>query len=136
MKTAGRPPKYLTLEEKKQKIRESQTLYKKNNSAKVRAWGKAWNLQNPEKIRANHLRRFYGITSAQYNELLKNQNYSCAICPATTPSTRTKYFHVDHNHETQKIRGLLCDKCNRGLGMFNDDLVLLQKAMEYMKNHE
>lgn len=74
----------------------------------------------------------YGITKEQYEERLLNQKNCCAICLSTEVGRKHTAFHVDHNHYTGKIRGLLCDKCNRGLGYFNDDPDVLQKAVEYL----
>jgi hypothetical protein len=74
----------------------------------------------------------YGITPENYNEMLVAQNGGCAICGEKTPGGRTKNFAVDHCHETGKVRGLLCTKCNRGLGLFNDRSDLLKLATTYL----
>ena len=82
------------------------------------------------------LKRTYGITEDQYLSILKKQNGVCAICNKPEINTRkngtVKKLAVDHNHKTQVVRGLLCDKCNRGLGHFNDDCKLLESAMKYL----
>ena len=66
-----------------------------------------------------------------YNVMLKNQNGKCAICQI--PQSSLKYaLCVDHCHETDRIRGLLCDKCNMGLGIFNDDVTILEEARKYL----
>lgn len=81
--------------------------------------------------------RTYGITADEYYEILEQQNNSCAICNSTEVSnsriSSNKLF-IDHCHETGKVRGLLCSKCNHGLGLFNDDEDLLQKAIDYLIN--
>lgn len=74
----------------------------------------------------------YGITLEQYEEILTAQGGVCAICGGTKLS-RGNFFHVDHDHETGEIRGLLCDRCNHGLGKFGDSVEILQKAIEYLK---
>lgn len=66
----------------------------------------------PTGTRANHLLRKYGITTEQYEELLKKQEHSCAICLRPMSSFK-KRLCVDHNHKTGEIRGLLCNFCNR-----------------------
>ena len=91
----------------------------------------------PERVaeieRRSKFKRAYGITLEQYYELLQQQNNCCAICGTDKPSERTKYFAVDHCHATGKVRGLLCTKCNRGLGLFNDVPERLQAAVNYLK---
>ena len=66
--------------------------------------------------RKSHLRR-YGITHEDYNRMLSNQNYECAICHTVEPGTsKSNNFDVDHDHITGKVRALLCRKCNVTLG--------------------
>ncbi len=78
----------------------------------------------------NNLKFRYGITSEEYRNVLQKQDSKCAICGAV-PGKRS--LHVDHDHETGKIRGLLCHKCNVGLGHFSDDPNLLIKASKYLE---
>ena len=84
------------------------------------------------------LRRYFNMTIADYRELLDKQGGVCAICKSSDPGckgeTNELAFHVDHCHETNKIRGLLCGPCNRGLGYFKDNLDSLKNAMEYLKD--
>lgn len=84
------------------------------------------------------IRRLYGISSFEYDEMLKRQSGGCAICGSTAPgaSTKRKRFDVDHSHATGKVRGLLCQSCNLGLGKFKDDLNYLRAAILYLENHE
>ena len=82
--------------------------------------------------RKNSLRRLYGITLEEYDKMLSDQEYRCAICDKHQDEFKKK-LHVDHCHTTGKIRGLLCQKCNQGLGLFGDNKNLLIKASEYLK---
>lgn len=76
----------------------------------------------------------YGIDEEFYNIIFEQQNFSCAIC-GTKNSGRSRYrFHVDHDHKTNKFRGLLCSNCNRGLGYFNDDINKLNQAAIYIRS--
>jgi len=78
----------------------------------------------------------YGITRAQYNALLEEQNYSCAMCN-THQMELEKKLHVDHDHEMDgidSVRGLLCNKCNRGLGLIGDNLESAKMALRYMES--
>jgi hypothetical protein len=78
------------------------------------------------------LKTEFNITIEQYKKMLQDQNCSCAICKRTEP---TGYgWHVDHCHKTLKVRGLLCSKCNQGLGLFEDNLINLQEAIKYLEN--
>ena len=61
-------------------------------------------------------RRKYGVTIEQYNQLLSDQSFRCAVCRTPEPGGVNDRFHLDHDHITGNIRGLLCSKCNRGLG--------------------
>ena len=80
-------------------------------------------------FRKNNFKFKYGITLEQYHELLKIQNNVCAIC---LKPDKSKNLAVDHCHQSNKIRGLLCSKCNRALGYFHDDPILLTKAADYL----
>ena len=91
---------------------------------------------NDEDVRARHkasarasdLKQKYGLTIEQFDELLRRQNYACGICER--PFDRTP--HVDHCHLTDWVRGLLCRRCNLGLGNFEDNPAFLVKAARYM----
>jgi len=77
------------------------------------------------------------ITLESFNELLKQQNNVCAICKnneSTADKRRNKVrrLSIDHCHKTQKIRGLLCGKCNQALGLFNDSIIALENAIKYL----
>lgn len=76
----------------------------------------------------------YGITKEIFAELLFLQNNACAICGITFNSISKERLGIDHCHVTGKIRGILCDSCNIGLGKFKDDIDFLAKAIIYLKN--
>lgn len=81
-----------------------------------------------------HLLRKYGIELEDYDRLLEQQAGVCAICGSPPlPGRPYKALAVDHCHETGSIRGLLCDLCNRGLGMFKDSPDLLESALAYLR---
>jgi hypothetical protein len=106
-----------------------------------------WKDANWEKERDTRLRREFGITLEQYDAMLAEQGGCCAICgqpPAIVgyrasrrPGRPTRpILVVDHDHQTGKIRGLLCIHCNRGLGFFKDSPELLRFALKYMEEAE
>jgi len=76
--------------------------------------------------------RNHNITIEQYDEMHKKQKGRCAICGVH--QTELKFaLHVDHDHETNIKRSLLCKKCNTALGMFNDSIEILINAINYLK---
>lgn len=74
----------------------------------------------------------YGVDGEMFGQMLVEQHGLCAICGE--PPGRNR-LHVDHCHESGAVRGLLCARCNQGLGFFRDDPSLLAKAMRYLKKH-
>lgn len=89
----------------------------------------------PNKVKSTKLMQEFGLSYEEYVSKLEAQNYSCAICDKHE-SNFTFKLAVDHDHESGKIRGLLCSNCNNGLGRFHDDLNKLQNAIEYLKKHQ
>jgi hypothetical protein len=90
--------------------------------------------QKPErkrKEREGHLLRKFGNTLDEYDRLLKEQGGGCGICGAPHPETGS--FHVDHDHETGRVRGLLCFRCNAGLGQFDESVEKLLSAIAYLE---
>ena len=83
----------------------------------------------PEAHRAKHYKRRYGITLADYDRMLKDQDGRCKICGRTPGHTR---LCVDHDHATGEVRGLLCKPCNQALGLFAEDPSIVAKAAEYL----
>ncbi|UOF77962.1 recombination endonuclease viI [Caudoviricetes sp.] len=91
---------------------------------------------NPSSTQAimqrHHLMRRYGLSVDDYNDMLMAQSGGCAICGGQ--NIKGRRLAVDHDHATGKVRGLLCDKCNRGLGNFQDNIVYLKEAINYLEN--
>jgi len=91
--------------------------------------------------RRRAIKRIYGLTLEQYDEMLKTQGGGCAICgnPETRINGKTgkvKNLSVDHCHTTRNVRGILCGACNVGLGKFNDSPELMMRAIEYLQKHK
>jgi hypothetical protein len=106
-----------------------------------------WRIENPERyaalqrrikasptykrsLRNSHLKRKYSITLADYEAMLTAQAGGCAICGAPEPDGQS--LHVDHCHDTGAVRGLLCFRCNAGLGQFDHDSDRLARAASYL----
>jgi len=83
------------------------------------------------------MKKRYNITYEQYEEMLEKQQHKCAICGSTdSQNVRTSgRLFIDHCHTTNKVRGLLCSKCNHALGQFNDDVGLLTVAINYLNTN-
>tara|TARA_Y100000310_G_scaffold327695_1_gene394452 strand:+ start:1730 stop:2584 length:855 start_codon:yes stop_codon:yes gene_type:complete len=86
-----------------------------------------------ECVKSDGLMSKYGISELEYKRLFSLQNHSCAICKID--SSKVDFLYVDHEHsDSGRVRGLLCKECNWGLGIFEDNLTLLQKAVDYLTN--
>lgn len=126
---------------------EYNQAYRTANREKVRAADRARYAANSEKLiarqlayyRANrvqtvsrNLQRNYGISLADYDEMLEAQDGGCAIC-GKSPEANGRRLGVDHNHATGEVRGLLCSACNTGLGLFQDSPACLRRAISYLE---
>ena len=89
---------------------------------------RTWNENNRDRRRDGHLRRQYGITLMEQNELLERQGGVCAICGL---QLNERTLNVDHAHKGE-VRGILCPACNKGLGLFKDSPAHLTSAAEYL----
>lgn len=104
-------------------------------------YNKTYRKKNYEKRRISELksRLFtnFGLSLKNYNKMLEKQNNVCAICGCPEKNKAwsgiIKRLSIDHNHKTGKIRGLLCDNCNRGLGYFKENTLILVKTIEYLQ---
>jgi len=80
------------------------------------------------------LKKKYNMEPGDYDALLEKQGGVCKICSSPETGRGDQWFVVDHCHETGKVRGLLCNTCNRALGLFKDDISYLEQAIHYLKN--
>ena len=147
------------LERKREQGRRSARKHYRQNYPKKRAWLKAHPEKqrmyydhanarrhedmekNRESERRSYRKRFFerlGITQEDYNRMMFQQEGGCWICgtePATHKTSPDKLLIVDHDHDDGTVRGLLCQKCNKALGLFNDDLSLVVQAVHYLTKH-
>ena len=110
--------------------------YLKNREKRLeqtRAYNDAWRkTEAGRKIQRNARYKIkYGITIEDYDRMFEEQSGLCAICG--NPPEEGQLLNVDHDHETGKVRALLCFTCNNGLGSFQDDPELLKKASQYLE---
>jgi hypothetical protein len=92
----------------------------------------ASNPEYRERQKNNRRRSTYGISPEVYNAFLERQGGRCAICLQPPEGEGQRGFHLDHDHGSSQIRGLLCFMCNRGLGDFADDPARLRSAIRYL----
>jgi hypothetical protein len=133
-------------QENKEKVKQNRENYKdiKNkkrrdkyandeeyrNKRKLEA--RKWQQDNPKK-RKNHRLKQYGITYEDFIELLDKAEHKCQICGYSDKSDKKMFPVVDHCHNTNIVRGILCSKCNMALGNFNDSIDNLKNAILYLK---
>jgi hypothetical protein len=98
-------------------------------AGKPREVPRAYRATRQAELREGHLRRTFGITQADYDNLLARQGGGCAICGKRPGKVS---LHVDHDHASGEVRGLLCVGCNNALGQFRDDEDLLARAIQYV----
>lgn len=91
-------------------------IYLKNRKDSTRKW---------------YLKTTYGLTPEQYESLYSDSNGRCYICK----EEKEYYLHVDHNHKTGEVRGLLCNHCNRGIGMLKENIDILESAIKYIRKY-
>lgn len=108
----------------------------KANRDRVNAYTREWNARNPDKVKARNWKqklRRYGLTQEQYDALMDRQGGMCAICSCGFSDSVRRRINVDHCHRSGRVRGLLCNSCNLGLGLFAELATVLGRAAEYLQ---
>ncbi len=114
----------------------------KENPAAFKARNKKYRLAHPERAKRTgkdwQLRSEYGITLERYEQMEVAQNGVCAICSRKQPdrTNRPKRLSVDHDHKTGQVRALLCDCCNRALGLLDDDPARAKALTDYLLRYQ
>lgn len=91
-----------------------------------------WRAKNVEYAKKSRFKNLYGITVEEADEMARQQDGKCKIC--LQPPANVRGLHVDHDHQTGKVRGLLCSNCNSMLGYARDNPVTLRKGIDYLLN--
>lgn len=104
------------------------------SSSDKSAYARDWRKANPDKAKNSDLKARFGISLEEYKTMKESQNNSCAICDKHEDDMSMS-LAVDHNHDTGKVRGLLCSACNTSLGGFQDKEEVLQRAVSYLRSH-
>jgi len=125
-------------QEKLNNLKEKQKIHYNKNKDIILQKGKEYIKSNPNVSKRAELKHRFGITLETFVQMVQEHNNLCAICEEPEIGKHQKGtprdLSVDHCHSTGKIRGLLCQKCNKGLGYFKDDINFLLNAIEYLKN--
>lgn len=124
------------LEKLQTRERENARRYRLEHPSKVKEAAARCRQKNKAGLRDRHLRRKYGLSSAEYEQMLVAQSGLCAICrePETYVGRHgTPKLAVDHDHQTGVVRGLLCWNCNVTIGKMGDDPKLLRAAADYLE---
>lgn len=124
-------------EQGKEKARQYSSKRYHDNKDEINSKRRKDRKNNPEKYKRSKesvwkRQGIKNMTQERYNQMMIDQNYSCAICHTHQDDCST-VLHVDHNHKNGKVRALLCNKCNTGIGLLNDDIDLLKKAVKYLE---
>jgi hypothetical protein len=90
---------------------------------------------SPQAKKHRHLRNRYGIGLGEYESMVEEQSGRCPICENVLPSN-TKNIHIDHCHDSNEVRGILCVSCNIMLGHAKDDINTLLNAIDYLREHD
>jgi hypothetical protein len=127
----------------KEKIKKANAKYALKNQEKSKYWksvhyqrnknkiihrASEWNKNNRKIINKRKQVAKYNISIIEFDQMLYKQNNKCAICQHEFKDTPC----VDHNHNTGKVRGLLCRKCNLGIGFLKDNETMLHNAVKYL----
>lgn len=113
------------------KRREIANRYYRTNTSRAKAANAKWKKANPDKRKDAELRREFGISLAQYREMLQKQGGVCALCECVCRTGNS--LAVDHDHRTGKVRGLLCFRCNLALERADAHPTWLQSAGQYLR---
>lgn len=117
---------------------EYRKRYRLNNQEKIKAYRQKYKPRAKELSRIlNRAKRLkeHGISEEDFNSKLNQQEGKCAICDKPQDES-IKFLSIDHDHKTNKNRGLLCSNCNRGIGLLQDDINILERAIKYLKQYQ
>jgi hypothetical protein len=116
----------------KEKQKATNAAYYTANTEKIKADTAAYYAANKERILAYKRFKKIGVTQEQYDGAYLKQKGVCAVC--SLPCAQGISLAADHCHTTGVFRGLLCTQCNTGLGLFKDNKLLLENAIQYLKD--
>ena len=123
----------------KKEVLTKQKEYRYNHKKEISFRKKEYYNHHKEEISSQkkeyHLMIKYGLSMSDFNNLLLAQNNRCAICNEPLDLTNSYRIHIDHNHLTGKVRGILCNKCNLAIGLLRDNPEYTKRATEYLERN-
>ena len=112
---------------------KSLTYYQRNKK-RILAYQKEYQKkrweEDPRHMRAIKIKCVYGLSKQDYDTLIASHGGKCAICK------KDAKLHIDHDHKTNKVRGLLCAKCNKAIGLLDDDPIITAMAVKYLQENK
>lgn len=131
-------------QDNKEKMRKHNLEYRKRNRKKYQDYDSLGRGRDKPLATIEHtknrrkayiLKKKYGLSLEEFNQMYVNQDGKCAICEDNM-IVGTKSCNVDHNHETGKVRALLCGNCNAGIGLLKDSIEVTKKATKYLEKYK
>ena len=125
--------------ENKDAYSERAKKWRENNPNYVAQWKRRNANKTKATKRKEYLKRTYNISPDQYDSMRKSQDFRCYICNVhenSIPNAGATALNVDHDHSSGTIRKLLCMSCNIALGKVNDNISILEKMIDYLKEHK
>jgi hypothetical protein len=114
------------------RYKETRKAYRAKNRDKILSQKKTYVAANRQKRRRWYLKFKYGLSLEQFNEIFDAQDRKCAICKTSNFTGRNNMPAIDHCHDAGHVRGILCDPCNRALGLFKHSHLRLSNALKYL----
>lgn len=135
-KTCRKEKSAIWKENNPEKRKANQAEWHKKNKDRVNKRQVEWRNRNKEKAKFYTIKSAYGISKEEYLSMLGGQKNKCWICGIVFGTEQLNRPHVDHCHKTNRVRGLLCTQCNKGLGLFGDSINNLKRAIDYLKRED
>lgn len=110
--------------------RELWRRYRADHREELNEKSRRWQTTNREKIRSAKRARRYGLSEEAFQELIATQRNACPICCTLFEK---ELPHIDHDHDTGQVRGILCGNCNRAIGLFRDNPFIMASAIMYLR---
>jgi hypothetical protein len=136
-RNAPQRARYQESEEIRARSAAAHKRWHSQNKEYANAYRRRWAAENPEKAEAQRQRkrlRRYGLTIEQYDDIVCRQNNRCGVCRCSLAEIESKRIHIDHCHVTGRVRGVLCEQCNLGIGKFKENAEALARAAEYLQS--
>jgi len=112
-------------------LNEQSAKWQRDNPDRAKRNDKRWRKDNAERVKSTRYLRRYGITKAEKDKIFAQQNERCGCCGGSSGT-----WHLDHDHKTRRIRGVLCSHCNWMLGHAKDSVDVLRAAIKYLQKHK